>query len=125
MSAVEGEDHSGIADKCTEAGDEDELVLAMKDNQTSRSGESKQEVYKKPAGSQESKRQTTLNKESLGHMVPDLEEEEVFRDYAMLSVSMVTAVAAATLKNCPLYEHLSQTARGMVCRVLLQTVDIQ
>ena len=79
--------------------------------QTPRTAESKPETVKK---SQESKRQSTVGKEPQGQGVPDLEAEEVFRDFAVLSVSMLTAVAAATLHNRPLYEHLCMNAREKV-----------
>lgn len=46
------------------------------------------------------------NKDSGIQLVPDMEEESVTIDYAILGVSMVTVMAAATLKSCSVFEHL-------------------
>ena len=62
---------------------------------------------KKPSTLQPSgKRQSAASKKEPVSVVPDLEEEQVFQDYAMLGVSVVAALAGATLNNCPLYDFI-------------------
>ena len=55
------------------------------------------------------KGQSATSKKEPAVVVPDLEEEQVFRDRAILTVSMVTALAGASLSNCSLYDFLSRT----------------
>lgn len=48
-------------------------------------------------------------------LIPDMVEEIVDVDYALLGVSMVTLQAAAILKECPLYDHLRSFTNKKVC----------
>ncbi|XP_048585413.1 enolase 4 isoform X2 [Nematostella vectensis] len=50
-----------------------------------------------------------LAKESNIQIVPDMEEEKVTRDYAVLGVSMATVIAGSMLKKMEVFEHLANT----------------
>ena len=108
---------------CSDSFDENS-DLQEKEN-TSKANEEKSEVDSKPDSGEKStipelvqkpstllpsnKGQTTASKKEPAVVVPDLEEEQVHQDHALLSVSMVTALAGASLCSCPLYEFLSRT----------------
>ena len=53
----------------------------------------------------DSKKQST--KESVIQVIPDLDEEVLCTDCAMIGVSMATAITGAKIKGAPLYEHLA------------------
>ena len=53
----------------------------------------------------DSKKQST--KESVIQVTPDLDEEVLCTDCAMIGVSMATAITGAKIKGAPLYEHLT------------------
>ncbi|KAK3750975.1 hypothetical protein QZH41_009129 [Actinostola sp. cb2023] len=76
------------------------------DDSGKRSGLSKKSagIGKKPSGMIDKK--GAANKESTMQLAPDMEEEMINTDYAILGVSMVMLEAAATLKACPVFEHL-------------------
>ena len=40
-------------------------------------------------------------------VIPDLDEEVLCTDCAMIGVSMATAITGAKIKGAPLYEHLA------------------
>ena len=44
----------------------------------------------------------------LAQTVPDLEEDELCRDCAIIAVSMGTAVIGARIKGVSLYDHLAK-----------------
>lgn len=72
-------------------------------------GESKQSHISQDTGKKaESKKGTAANKESLAQVVPDLEEDEVCKDCAMIGVSMGMAITGAKLKGVSLYQHLAK-----------------
>ena len=55
----------------------------------------------------DSKKQgTASNKDTEPQATPDLEEEKVCRDFAMVTVSMGIALTGAKVKGVSLYEHL-------------------
>ena len=53
----------------------------------------------------DSKKQST--KESVTQVIPDLDEEVLCTDCAMIGVSMASAITGAKIKGAPLYEHLA------------------
>ena len=53
----------------------------------------------------DSKKQST--KESATQVIPDLDEDVLCTDCAMIGVSMATAITGAKIKGAPLYEHLA------------------
>lgn len=72
-------------------------------------GESKQSHLSQDTGKKaDGKKGTAGNKELLAQAVPDLEEDELCRDCAMIAVSMGTAVTGARIKGVSLYEHLAK-----------------
>ncbi|XP_078358636.1 enolase 4-like [Oculina patagonica] len=72
-------------------------------------GESKQShISQETAKKADGKKGAAANKDSLAQAVPDLEEEELCRDCAMIAVSMGTAVTGAKIKGVSLYEHLAK-----------------
>ena len=74
-------------------------------------GESKQSHLSQDTGKKtDGKKGTAGNKELLVQTVPDLEEDELCRDCAMIAVSMGTAVAGAKIKGVSLYEHLAKVS---------------
>ena len=48
------------------------------------------------------------NKDPMSHVIPDLQEEELWRDSAMITVSMGIAVTGAKVKGVSLYQHLAR-----------------
>lgn len=72
-------------------------------------GESKQSHLSQDTGKKaDGKKSTAANKESLVQGIPDLEEDELCRDCAMIAVSMGTAVTGAKIKGVSLYNHLAK-----------------
>lgn len=72
-------------------------------------GESKQsQISQDTSKKGDSKRGTAGIKESQVQLVPDLEEEEICRDSAIIGVSMGTVVTGAKIKGLSLYQHLAQ-----------------
>ena len=53
----------------------------------------------------DSKKQNT--KESVTQVIPDLGEEVLCTDCAMIGISMASAITGAKIKGAPLYEHLA------------------
>ncbi|XP_073239427.1 enolase 4-like isoform X2 [Porites lutea] len=69
-------------------------------------GESKQShTSQETSKKTDSKKQST--KESVTQVIPDLDEEVLCTDCAMIGVSMATAITGAKIKGAPLYEHLA------------------
>ena len=110
----------------TEENQDDSKPEATKKPSVSR-GESKQshtsqETTKKADGK---KQGTAPNKDSLVQVVPDLVEEEICRDCAMIGVSMGTAVTGAKVKGVSLYEHLAKVSgKEVFCLFVLVVVVI-
>ena len=75
-------------------------------------GESKQSHTSQDTGKKTENRKqgTAPNKDSLAQVIPDLEEEELCRDCAMIAVSMGMAVTGAKIKGVSLYEHLARVS---------------
>lgn len=72
-------------------------------------GESKQfHLSQDTSRKTDGKKSIAGNKELLAQTVPDLEEDELCRDCAMIVVSMGTAVTGAKIKGVSLYEHLAK-----------------
>ena len=72
-------------------------------------GESKQSHISQDTGKKtDGKKSTAPNKDPLAQAMPDLEEDELCRDCAMIAVSMGTAVTGAKIKGVSLYEHLAK-----------------
>ncbi|CAH3123330.1 unnamed protein product [Pocillopora meandrina] len=72
-------------------------------------GESKQsQISQDTSKKGDSKRGTAGIKESQVQVVPDLEEEEICRDAAIIGVSMGTVVTGAKIKGLSLYQHLAK-----------------
>lgn len=72
-------------------------------------GESKQSQTSQDTSKKgDSKRGTAGIKESQAQLVPDLEEEEICRDSAIIGVSMGTVVTGAKIKGLSLYQHLAK-----------------
>ena len=72
-------------------------------------GESKQsQISQDTSKKGDSKRGTAGIKESQAQLAPDLEEEEICRDAAIIGVSMGTVVTGAKIKGLSLYQHLAK-----------------
>ena len=98
------------ADKAEENQDDAKPDTAKKPS-VSR-GESKQSHTSQDTGKKTDSKKTGTapNKDSMVQVVPDLEEEELCRDCAMIAVSMGTAVTGAKIKGAALYEHLAKVS---------------
>lgn len=110
---IENQTEEGVdTDKADENQDEGKPDASKKPS-VSR-GESKQSHTSQDTGKKTENRKqgTAPNKDSLAQVVPDLEEEELCRDCAMIAVSMGMAVTGAKIKGVSLYEHLAISVSG-------------
>lgn len=105
---VEDQIGEGEGSERDEDNQDEEKPDTIKKSYVSR-GESKQSHLSQDTGKKtDGKKSTAGNKESLAQTVPDLEEDELCRDCAMIAVSMGTAVTGAKIKGVSLYEHLAK-----------------
>ena len=106
--AVEDQTGEGEGSERDEDNQEEGKPDTTKKSNVSR-GESKQSHLSQDTGKKtDGKKSTAGNKEVLAQTVPDLEEDELCRDCAMIAVSMGTAVTGAKIKEVSLYEHLAK-----------------
>jgi len=101
------EDQTGEGEDLERAEDNQEEGKpdATKKSNVSR-GESKQSYLSQDTGKKTDGKKG--NKELLTQTIPDLEEDELCRDCAMIAVSMGTAVTGAKIKGVSLYDHLAK-----------------
>lgn len=103
---IDSNDHD--EDQTEEELEPDKAEDSNKKSNVSR-GESKQsQISQDTSKNAESKKGTVATKESQAQMVPDLEEEEICRDCAMIGVSIGAAVTGAKIKGVSLYKHLAK-----------------
>lgn len=74
-----------------------------------------------PSKKTDTKKQgTASNKDTQPQAIPDLKEEHVCRDCAMVAVSMGIAATGATIKGVSVYEHLARVfGKEMGCKLTL------
>ena len=88
---------------------EDSKTELVKKTSLSKAESKQLQTQQDAAKNADRKKQSVVpNKDVVGPGASDLEKEEVFTDYAMIAVSMGTALAATKIKDCSLYEHLAQ-----------------
>ena len=106
--AVEDQPGEGEDSERAEDNQEEGKADATKKSNVSR-GESKQSYLSQDTGKKtDGKKGTAGNKELLAQTIPDLEEDELCKDCAMIAVSMGTAVTGAKIKGVSLYDHLAK-----------------
>lgn len=106
--AVEDQTGEGEGSERAEDNQEEGKLDTTKKSNVSR-GESKQSHLSQDTGKKtDGKKSTAGNKELLAQTVPDLEEDELCRDCAMIAISMGTAVTGAKIKGVSLYDHLAK-----------------
>lgn len=106
--AVEDQIGEGEGSERDEDNQEEGKPDTTKKSNVSR-GESKQSHLSQDTGKKtDGKKSIAGNKELLAQTVPDLEEDELCRDCAIIAVSVGTAVTGAKIKGLSLYEHLAK-----------------
>ena len=105
---IDDQPEEGVDSEKAEGNQDEGKLDTTKKSNISR-GESKQSHISQDTGKKaDGKKGAASNKDSLTQTVPDLEEEELCRDCAMIGVSMGTAVTGAKIKGVSLYEHLAK-----------------
>lgn len=116
--AIEDQTEDGVDPEKAEENQDEGKPDTTKKASVSR-GESKQSHTSQETGKKaEGKKGAAANKESLAQAVPDLEEDELCRDCAIIAVSMGTAVTGAKLKGASLYEHLAKVSGKEVVYII-------
>ena len=103
------EDQTGEGEDSERAEDNQEEGKPDTTKKSVSRGESKQSHLSQDTGKKtDGKKSTAGNKELLAQTVPDLEEDELCRDCAMIAVSMGTVITGAKIKGVSLYDHLAK-----------------